>query len=72
MTAAALAGLAPCPARAADRPLAMVMAWEITTIDRFAPRNPSTIRGAISLTEYEVCTVSWLITTIPPMSTSST
>ena len=49
--AAAVAGVTPCPARAADRPLAMVMAWEITTIDRFAPTKPSTIRGAISLTE---------------------
>ena len=29
----------------------MVMAWEITTIDKFAPTKPSTIRGAISLAE---------------------
>jgi hypothetical protein len=49
--AAAVAGVTPCPARAADRPLARVMAWEITTIDKFAPTKTSTIRGAISLTE---------------------
>ena len=50
----------------------MSTACDIRTIDRFAPMNPSTIRGAISLAEYEVCTVSWLITMIPPMRTSST
>ena len=49
-----------------------VISQAITVIDRFAPRKPSTIRGAISLRVQEVCTVSWLITTIPPIRTSST
>ena len=33
--------------------------------------KPVTRRGAISLAEYEVCSVSWLITMTPPITTSS-
>ena len=68
---AALCGFTPPAVNAADRPLARSIAFDIRTIDRFAVTNPITIRGAISLAEYEVCSVSWLITMIPPMSTSS-
>jgi hypothetical protein len=49
--AAAVAGVTRCPASAADSPLAIVMAREMSTMDRFAARNPVTRRGAISLTE---------------------
>src|SRR5579859_2633834 len=69
---AAVPGVIPCPASAADSTLASVMAWAMRTIDRFAKMNPHTIRGAISLTVQEVCRVSWLITSTPPASTSST
>ena len=47
--AAAAAGFRPCPARAADSPSASAIAFPATSSDRFAARNPTTRRGAISL-----------------------
>jgi hypothetical protein len=70
--APAWAGSRPCPSMAPDSPSARAMAREASSSDRFAARNPTTRRGAMSLTAHEVCTLWWPITMIPPASTIST